>query len=348
MLGPHTELFDLKKLCKYTMPVVAAMHRGVSPSRSLTEYQLQMRHQPDFQRIFSIGDELAARDMLMINHTYARWLKFGMSVFRPTESLFASLILTDPTNVEPELVQPPFPTFFVTLPPKTFYSTGLESGMDEELRMVMINHVRTVPKEVRTGPITLDEALKERHIDLINFMMVGPTVFLVDSLPVLGKSDWSMSDWLSKNQPKKMWMEAEQDERDLRLRLAFRRFYVNFCLYISERGKGQKERKYTTRSAKKRNKKKPKKMEAETWIIGREIKIGSDLIDGAKDYINSGRGSGAGWKIKKRSIVRGHWRNQVCGVGRSERKKIWIAPFWRGPEKGAKVQHIYTTDRRSS
>jgi hypothetical protein len=33
-----------------------------------------------------------------------------------------------------------------------------------------------------------------------------------------------------------------------------------------------------------------------------------------------------------RFLVRGHWRRQPCGVGRSETKLIWIAPHIRGPE----------------
>lgn len=31
-------------------------------------------------------------------------------------------------------------------------------------------------------------------------------------------------------------------------------------------------------------------------------------------------------------LVRGHRRRQVCGVGRLQRKVIWIESFWRGPE----------------
>jgi hypothetical protein len=33
-----------------------------------------------------------------------------------------------------------------------------------------------------------------------------------------------------------------------------------------------------------------------------------------------------------RTRVAGHWRKQACGPRHSERKVIWIAPFWRGPE----------------
>lgn len=33
-----------------------------------------------------------------------------------------------------------------------------------------------------------------------------------------------------------------------------------------------------------------------------------------------------------RHLVRGHFRNQVCGAGRADRKRIWIQPHWRGEE----------------
>lgn len=31
-------------------------------------------------------------------------------------------------------------------------------------------------------------------------------------------------------------------------------------------------------------------------------------------------------------LVRGHWRNQACGTMRHEHRRIWIRPFWKGPE----------------
>jgi hypothetical protein len=31
-------------------------------------------------------------------------------------------------------------------------------------------------------------------------------------------------------------------------------------------------------------------------------------------------------------LVRGHWRNQACGPGLTERRATWIAPYWKGPE----------------
>lgn len=31
-------------------------------------------------------------------------------------------------------------------------------------------------------------------------------------------------------------------------------------------------------------------------------------------------------------LVRGHWRNQVCGAGMRDRRPTWIEPYWKGPE----------------
>lgn len=39
-----------------------------------------------------------------------------------------------------------------------------------------------------------------------------------------------------------------------------------------------------------------------------------------------------------RWIVRGHWRMQACGVGRSERRPIWIHPFIKGPDGAPLIQ----------
>lgn len=33
-----------------------------------------------------------------------------------------------------------------------------------------------------------------------------------------------------------------------------------------------------------------------------------------------------------RWIVSGHWRNQACGEGYSERKLVWVSPHVKGPE----------------
>ena len=347
MLIPSQEdISSLKLLCARYMPVVATAHEGRDIPLSLTEYQKLARTLPAFDGVWNL-ENLAAKDLLVLSHTFARWLKFGMSVFKPTEDLMSALMLTDPTTVDPEQVHPPFPTFIIQLPPKMFYSTGMD-GEDEELKIAIVSHSATVPPATwpEAEKVSLEEALKLPHRHLISLTFCGPTVYLIDSLPVLGKEPMDMASWLNSSTPKELWMDVPQDDRDLNTRISFRKFYVNFCLYVSQKGKGKKEVKYTTKRAKKRKKKTPK-MTPETWVIGRELKIDPELKQAAKDWL-SGTGKGRyGWKIRKRSVTRGHWRNQACGPGRLERKKIWIEPFGRGPKAGDQIQHFYTTEGES-
>lgn len=39
--------------------------------------------------------------------------------------------------------------------------------------------------------------------------------------------------------------------------------------------------------------------------------------------------------------VRGHFRHQACGPGLTERKLIWVAPFWKGPTYAELVEKGY-------
>ena len=45
-----------------------------------------------------------------------------------------------------------------------------------------------------------------------------------------------------------------------------------------------------------------------------------------------GDAPGAGRNYRHQWVVGGHWRNQAHGPGRADRKKIWIAPFTKGPD----------------
>ena len=71
--------------------------------------------------------------------------------------------------------------------------------------------------------------------------------------------------------------------------------------------------------------------------VGRTIKLDPKLVTAARAGSRE-----IALQIKHRFIVRGHYRNQVHGVGRADRKRIWIAPFFKGPEDGAMLVHRYT------
>jgi len=48
-----------------------------------------------------------------------------------------------------------------------------------------------------------------------------------------------------------------------------------------------------------------------------------------------------GRKINVKHIVRGHWKMQVYGAGRKERKQVFIQPYWRGPDLADVVARKY-------
>jgi hypothetical protein len=45
--------------------------------------------------------------------------------------------------------------------------------------------------------------------------------------------------------------------------------------------------------------------------------------------------------ISVRHMVRGHWKQQVCGQGRQDRKHIFVEPYWRGPELAEVLNRDY-------
>lgn len=72
------------------------------------------------------------------------------------------------------------------------------------------------------------------------------------------------------------------------------------------------------------------------WDVGRTIRLDPHLARAAR-----GGAREVAFRLQCRHIVRGHYRNQPHGPRRSERKRIWIAPFWQGPADGAALVHTY-------
>jgi hypothetical protein len=66
----------------------------------------------------------------------------------------------------------------------------------------------------------------------------------------------------------------------------------------------------------------------EQYELRKEVTI--DLRQELKRVL---RGEREGASPSFQFLVRGHWRNQAHGEGRSLRRRQWIEPFWKGPEE---------------
>lgn len=66
------------------------------------------------------------------------------------------------------------------------------------------------------------------------------------------------------------------------------------------------------------------------WNVGKPIMM--DFRDRVREFSSGQR---PGKSLEVRRMVMGHFKMQHHGTGRKERKKIWIEPYWRGPEEAA-------------
>jgi len=67
--------------------------------------------------------------------------------------------------------------------------------------------------------------------------------------------------------------------------------------------------------------------EGARYVLAQPVSI--DLREAVLDSIGGKHRSGASPKVQ--FLVRGHWRNQAHGPGRTLRVFRWIEPFWKGP-----------------
>jgi hypothetical protein len=77
------------------------------------------------------------------------------------------------------------------------------------------------------------------------------------------------------------------------------------------------------------------------YEVGNEVKLDRQLRDAARDFCVSGTRP-QGWTLAKRFVVRGHWKQQACGPEHSERKLIFIKPYWKGPPDAPVLARTYT------
>lgn len=67
------------------------------------------------------------------------------------------------------------------------------------------------------------------------------------------------------------------------------------------------------------------------FVLGRPVNL--DLREAVREMYSDTPSKDLSSGHAVRTLVRGHHKRQVCGVGRSERKWVHIEPYWRGPEE---------------
>lgn len=75
------------------------------------------------------------------------------------------------------------------------------------------------------------------------------------------------------------------------------------------------------------------------YDVGRPIKLNPGLRKMLT--LQKDGGGEAMWTLDKRFVVRGHWRNQAYGEKRALRKRLWVEPYYKGPETKEALERVF-------
>lgn len=279
-------------------------------------------------------------------HALREWTSCGMPTFSLSRGLACMLSLTD-CFVSPAEVPLPFPNFRIEIPEGVF---PLRDGTS-----IKVMHFRDhflVPQDAEFSEKT-KEAIrnpffgeypsdKPEAIDaFINMMETLPTKRMITMLRS------------SVDQVHRQSIVADTDEWRQHLDrvdcswdgdddaiLGTWRLIFNLCSYMACHKNEIREVKERVSKPDMRWRRKTTPVFARVWELGKDIKISPELERAAIEA-NSGN---AGYKLTKKFVVRGHYRDQPVGKGRKDIRKTWVRPYWKGPADGIAIVRGYKAE----
>lgn len=250
--------------------------------------------------VASCGQSLGAMSSLYMR---AFWYESGMPVIQMGHKLAASLILTNVPEPVLEGLKLPFQCMRIDIPEGMLPMDGAE-GKKEYLRSVLVG--RYISKE---GEGIAYVTYSDGESNMWNIQANTLNLLRSESSPSLqqeaGPLDYAL------------------DEQDERTTVLLKRLIANTLIYLTEGGKQKTVGKnHTAWAGDRRKSKRPLKR-----IFQLTQKVQHDFREVVTRYAD-----GTGRRLSVQSIVIGHWKNQRCGPQGKERKRIFVEPYWRGPE----------------
>jgi len=268
--------------------------------KTLLQLALQMQDWDSFMQVLSFPD----RVLRNANTCLREWGRHGaQSVIMP-DTYAAALMATDAAAAITPETRLPWPAFEIVLPPK------LLVGNDGS---VMNVYVCETPSYVGPGPNGRDDYMvayqDEQSWGYHSFRTLAQ---MVEPDAVSN----SLSDYM---------IGPHDEDVELRVWKVLGRLIGGVLLAI-ENARAESRTAYPHNPPRVRAGKRPE-MQANTYKLGRPLKL--DLRPQIREYLE-GVHRGGGGVPSVRTLVRGHWKKQVHGVGRALRKNIVVAPYYRG------------------
>lgn len=252
----------------------------------------------------------------------ARWADYAFPVVQLASHRYAAALMATQPSAE---ARAPWPAFVIRVP-NGLLSTESDKGVDEEITHVLVHQF---------DMWSIDEHGKrsESSFPGWNFWGLTGTIELHrEGQRIEQLLDEKNGVHLSDVRPGDAFQigVSSRDERTLAL---LTRLVLNTCIAVANQDSVKPLGNHPKGWVRGPTPRKGVPSHVRTFKVGKPIQL--DVREALADFVSGTRGS----KPKTvRFVVRGHWRNQACGVGMQTRKLMWIEPYWKGPQEAAILQ----------
>lgn len=286
------------------------------------------------EKIFRGSPEVVHPTMHIIEllHWTARWYTLGSPAITLDSNLATSLIATETADEFISTIEPPWVCFIVRLPRDL-----VEMAQLKFTHLIVNRYFRF--NDLSWWPTGVPERWLEdpnRTVELLHrkfgyvWCIGGATE---DAVP-LWRSE-SLRVLLGKDRPEFLFDDAPDTSEtpEDRVVQALARLVVGIC-HLAENPKALRPKSTKKQQHRWRFSKLPLTTE---YVLAPDVPVKFDCTEAVGAFL---RGERKG-PPRFQWIVRGHWRNQVHGPGRTGRKRIWIQPYWKGPEDARRLFREY-------
>ena len=249
----------------------------------------------------------------------SQFKEYGQPIFKLSAPLATALTLTEYDGDRDE-IRLPFPSIKIKLDPGSGLSLTDENGEEDPI------------KEIEVMAYGFDDEYNE-DTRIYSYYVIADHTFIDPPIQwdIDGHQFWGIQEGQDR------FKRAVSQQSQYTLTHLIPKLLMNFSLYVQM--KVERKEAGISPGPKQRQ---PNASGDTVYPLGREIKLPSQLKSVySKDIEGDDEEK---WKIRNRFMVRGHWREQAHGTGRSMRKRIWIQPHWKGPTTGEELERIYGVD----
>lgn len=256
-------------------------------------------------RFVSKAKESPSDEMLRILLQSAGWARDGFHQILVGHKQAAALMVTAVSEDMVEHVHMPWPSLYIEIPPDLL-SFDPDPGTEARVRIhgILANRIEVSPADSYIFLMALVDG---------NFVSLPGRDF----------------EYFARGTRQAHW-DDNGDEKassvNVRTTNLLLRLFVNVCMAMTSPDNYSK-RKSAGWGKKKRQESTP---QVSQYILRMPVKF--DFRPALSSFVHNRQ---SGRELSVQFLVSGHWRRQACGPNRSERKTIWIEPFWKGPEAGS-------------